>query len=194
MMSAMSDSRTPRRRWTRVAIALPVALLVLITGGTWLYIQSRGDAPDQSTEAVGRTDDVTGSVTIEGSKVTATTFTVDMATVASDESRRDNQFRGRIMAVSQFPTSTFTLTEPIELGSVPAVGEKVNVRATGDLTLRGTTKSVAFPLEAERTATGMNVAGSLPIVFTDWGIPNPSAGPARTEDRGELELLLVLGR
>lgn len=40
--------------------------------------------------------------------------------------------------------------------------------ALDDLTLRGTTR---------------------PVTFT----PNPSGGPARTEDDGELEFLLVLG-
>src|SRR5438094_546838 len=43
----------------------------------------------QSNVAVGRTSQVTGSIVVTGTKVTAGTFTVDMTTVASDESRRD---------------------------------------------------------------------------------------------------------
>ena len=70
----------------------------------------------QSNTAVGRTSSVTGSITVVGSTVTKASFTVDMTSVASDESRRDAQFNGRIMDTSTYPTGTFTLTEPIDLG------------------------------------------------------------------------------
>ena len=239
-----------RKPWTKVAIALPVALLVLATGGTWLYLNViRDDAPErlsldaganagasttiagqttttagptvstegvdgvwrvsagseagyrvdevlfgQSATAVGRTDDVTGEIEIDGVSVVRGSFTVDMTTVASDESRRDNQFRGRIMDVANHPTSTFELTSPIDLGTLPADGEEVEVEATGRLTLRGTTKPVTVGLQAQRSGPAIRVAGSIPIVFEEWGIPNPSFGPADTEDHGELEFLLVLSR
>jgi polyisoprenoid-binding protein YceI len=148
----------------------------------------------QSTEAVGRTSGVTGSLTIAGTKATAATFTVDMTTVASDETRRDNQFKGRIMDVATHPTSTFTLTTPIDFGSVPADGGRLTAKATGKLTLKGVTKEVTFEVEAERTGGTIRVAGSIPITFADYGIDNPSAGPAQVGDEGELEFLLVLGR
>ncbi|MBK9178999.1 MAG: YceI family protein [Acidimicrobiales bacterium] len=145
----------------------------------------------QNATAVGRTNAVTGSLTLEGGRVTEASFEVDMATVTSDESRRDDQFRGRIMDVATHPTSAFVLTAPIDLGSVPAEGETVSAEATGDLTLRGTTASVTFPVEARLQDGTIQVSGTIPIVFADWGIPNPSGGPVTTEDNGQLELLLV---
>lgn len=148
----------------------------------------------QNATAVGRTEDVTGEIDVDGTRVVSGSFTVDMTTVRSDESRRDNQFRGRIMDVASHPTSTFRLTSPIEVGRLPADGEKVTAKATGELTLRGTTRSVTFDLEAQRSGPSIRVAGSIPIVFEEWGIPNPSFGPADTEDHGELEFLLVLSR
>jgi len=148
----------------------------------------------QSTEAVGRTNDVTGSLTITGSTVGAGDFTVDMTTVKSDSSQRDNQFNGRIMNTSQFPTSTFKLTQPIELGSVPADGLEVSATATGDLTLKGTTKTVTFPVTARLSNGQVQVTGSIPITFADYGISNPSFGPASVGDDGTLEFLLVFER
>lgn len=148
----------------------------------------------QETTAVGRTSDVTGEMTIAGTAVTKGTFTVDMTTVASDKSQRDGQFRNRIMSTSEFPTSTFVLTKPIELGSIPADGEERKVKATGDLTLRGTKKPVTIDLTAKRAGSSITVAGSLPISFPEWKIPNPSGGPAEVGDDGEMELLLVLAR
>src|SRR5688572_12049774 len=76
----------------------------------------------QSNEAVGRTSDIDGSITINGTTVEAATFTVDMTSVESDQERRDRQFHGRIMNTSTYPKATFTLTEPIVLGSIPAEG------------------------------------------------------------------------
>ena len=148
----------------------------------------------QRATAVGRTEDVTGTMTLGGTTVSAASFTVDMTTVTSDEARRDGQFRGRIMNVAQFPTATFVLTQPIDLGTLPADGAQVTATATGRLTLHGTTKTVTFEVQAKRTGTAASVAGTIPVVFADYGIGNPSGGPAQTEDHGEIEFLLNLTR
>ncbi len=146
------------------------------------------------TEGVGESNAITGGLTIAGTSVTAADFTVDMATFESDESRRDGQFEGRIMTVSEFPTSTFVLTSPIELGSIPAEGEQITATATGDLTLRGTTQSVTFEVTAQLENDRIGVLGSIPIVFADYGIPNPSFATISTEDHGLLEFVLVFQR
>lgn len=146
----------------------------------------------QRVEAVGRTGAVTGTMEVAGATVTAAGFEVDLRTVTSDQSRRDDQFQGRIMDTARHPTATFELTEPIVLGAVPADGEEVSVEATGDLTLRGTTRPVTFTLLARRNGGAVEVNGTIPIAFGDYGIPNPSFGPASVGDEGELEVLLVL--
>jgi polyisoprenoid-binding protein YceI len=169
------------------------------TAGTWTVTSGSraGYRVDevlfgQRATAVGRTSDVTGSLVVGDTTVTSGSFTVDMTTVRSDQTRRDNQFNGRIMDVAQFPTATFTLTQPIDLGSLPADGQRVSTRATGRLTLRGTTKTVTIDVDAQRSGAGIEVASTIPITFDEWGIPNPSFGPAQTDDHGEIELLLVL--
>ena len=148
----------------------------------------------QSNTAVGRTSSITGSITISGSEVSAGSFTVDMTTVKSDESQRDHQFQGRIMDTSQFPTSTFALTKPIDLGSVPADGATITETATGNLTLHGTTKAVTFTVQARKSGSTISVSWSIPIVFADYNIDNPSGGPAQTSDNGTLEFLLNFAR
>jgi polyisoprenoid-binding protein YceI len=144
----------------------------------------------QNHEAVGRTSNVTGQITVSGSTVNATTFTVDLTTVASDEGRRDRAFQGRIMDTASFPTATFTLSQPIELGSVPASGAQRTVQARGQLTLRGTTKPVGVQLTTRYSGSLIEVSGSIPVKFAEWNIPNPSFGPANTEDNGVIEFLL----
>jgi polyisoprenoid-binding protein YceI len=142
----------------------------------------------QNHTAVGRTHAVTGHITISGTTVTSAAFTVRMATITSDASERDVQFQGRIMDTSSYPTGTLTLTRPIALAPLPAAG-------VVGLTLHGHTRQVTFPLRAERTARGIEVSGSIPILFADWDIPNPSfTGLVTTQDHGVLEFLLKLGR
>lgn len=148
----------------------------------------------QSNDAVGRTNAVNGSMAVTGTTVTTASFTVDMSTVTSDQTRRDNQFNGRIMETGTYPTSTFTLTEPIELGSIPAEGVERTVQAKGDLTLHGETKTVEFELTGRYSDSTIEIAGSIPITFADWNIPNPSFGPVSTEDHGVLEFALSFNR
>lgn len=141
-------------------------------------------------EAVGRTNAVTGSLTIDGTTLSAAEFTIDMATVQSDDGRRDNQYR-QIMAVDEFPTSTFTLAEPVDFGVEPTEGATADVSATGELTLRGVTQPVTFDLTARVENGQIGVLGNIPIVFADYGIANPSRAGITTEDNGLLEFVLV---
>ena len=77
-----------------------------------------------NTTAAGRSNQITGSMTIEGTTVTEASFTVDVGSITSDESRRDNQFRGRIMEVDQFPRPRSRSRAPIDFGAVPAAGSR----------------------------------------------------------------------
>ena len=149
----------------------------------------------QSATAVGRTSDVTGHLTIAGSTVTAAAFSVPMSTVHSDKSQRDAQFDGRIMDVSQYPTGTFALTSPIDLAPLPAGGVIKDYTAHGRLALHGTTRAVTFTLTAERKGSQIEVSGDIPVLFSDYGIANPSfAGFVTTQDHGLLEFLLVFSK
>jgi polyisoprenoid-binding protein YceI len=149
----------------------------------------------QNHVAVGRTGAITGHITISGTAVTAGTFTVRMATIKSDESQRDVQFRGRIMDTSAYPAATLTLARPVTLAPVPAPGTVRTYTVTADLTLHGHTRAVTFPLSADRTSGEIEVSGSIPILFAGWDIPNPGfTGFVTTQNHGTLEFLLKLAR
>jgi polyisoprenoid-binding protein YceI len=146
----------------------------------------------QDNIAVGRTSDIAGQLTIRGTTVTAGSFTAAMATIKSDQAERDVQFNGRIMDTSAFPTGKLTLTRPISFAPLPAVGVAKTYTADGRLTLHGSTRPVTFQLTAERTKTGIEASGSIPVLFSKWGIGNPSFGPISTQNHGLLEFLLAL--
>lgn len=148
----------------------------------------------QRKETAGRTESVTGTMVVEGLTVRSVEVVVDMASVRSNNSQRDEQYRGRIMDVEHFPTSTFVLTSPIELDRVPEDAEVVEREAVGDFTIRGVTRSVTFPLQAQLSGGRIMVLANVPVTWSDYGIPDPSTPLTRVQDHGEIELLLVFDR
>ena len=137
----------------------------------------------------GRSADVTGDLTVDALSLTAATITVDVASIATDESARDAYFRDTAMEVGQFPTATFTLTEPVTL-EAPVAGVAQTVSATGNLTLHGVTKSVTVELQAALTDTGGQVVGTIPITFSDYSVEAPDLGFVSVEDTGSIEFFL----
>jgi polyisoprenoid-binding protein YceI len=143
--------------------------------------------------AVGRSNEITGSLTIEGTTASVVA-TVEVENIVSNDSIRDGQFRGRIMDVSNFPTANFGTTEPIDFGTLPAGGEQVAATANGELTLKGVTQVVTVEIAAQASGTGIGVLGNIPITFTDYGIDNPSKPGVGLEDEGVVEFVLVFER
>ena len=98
-----------------------------------------------------------------------------MTTLRSDRSQRDGQLRTRGLQTSQFPEATFVLDEPIELESVPAVGEVITATANGTLTLHGVSRQVAVTLEAQLTDSAtIVVVGGTEVVLADYDIDPPT--------------------
>jgi polyisoprenoid-binding protein YceI len=146
-------------------------------------------------EAVGRTPDVEGTLTLTGTQVTAVEITANLTSLQSDDGRRDGQLRQQGIETGQFPTATFRMTEPIELGSIPAEGETVSASATGELTLHGVTRPVTMQLQARLSGGTITVAGSVPILFADYGIERPrSMLVLSIADNGTMEFQLHLTR
>jgi polyisoprenoid-binding protein YceI len=141
----------------------------------------------QDTTAVGRSSEVTGTLTVSDGQVSAATFDVDMRHFKSPESRRDRQFNGPIMSVDQFPTAKFVLTQPVPLPDAGAA-----TPAVGDLTLRGVTKPVTMSLSALDCGPYVDVVGSTKITFSDFSIPQPSSPGVSTSSDGTLEVKLKL--
>ncbi len=145
-----------------------------------------------STTAVGRTGEVTGSITIDGTKLTAATFEVDTASITTNDSRRNDNVHDAL-AVTRFPKATFVLSAPVELGADAAGGKALKVNATGALTIKGVTKNVTIPIEAQLVNGTVVVVGSTDIVFADFGVSVPrSAVVLSVDDHGILEFQLLL--
>lgn len=141
-------------------------------------------------EAVGRTSSVFGDLTIEGTAVSEASFAVGIASIISDDDRRDREFRGPVLNAEIFPFANFNLTSPIDLGEVPQDGVAVTVDATGELTLKGVTNEVVFPLSARLVNGEVQVAGTIDVVFADYDIEPPNTPVIVVRDEGVIEFSL----
>ena len=161
--------------------------------GTYVGFRIREElASVGETEAVGRTPAVTGTVTIDGQTVTATTIEADMTAITTDIGQRDGAAR-RALDTTNFPTATFVLTEPIDLGADPASGEPVSATAVGDLTIHGVTNPVEVAIDAQLVGDTIAIVGSTDVVFADYGVNVPSAAAVISlDDFGIIEFQLFL--
>jgi polyisoprenoid-binding protein YceI len=152
------------------------------------------------SDAIGRTSDVTGSITVveagDGAQLTAGEISIDTTTIASDEDRRDNRMRTEGLQTDQFPTATFTLTQPVDVPAAAIAGTATDVTLVGDLTLHGVTKAVEIPAQAVLANGQIQVAGSLSFLLADFQITAPNVGGfvVSIADEGALEFLVVFAK
>jgi polyisoprenoid-binding protein YceI len=124
--------------------------------------------------AVGRTPDVSGTMTVADGAVTAVDVEVDLTTLDSDSDRRDGALRSRGLESDRFPSATLTLTDPVTLPAGLTDGERATVTANGELTIHGVTNEAAIELQAELQGDNAVVVGNAPIALTDYGIDPPT--------------------
>jgi polyisoprenoid-binding protein YceI len=176
--------------------------------GTWTIapnslvgyrVRERLASLSADSDAVGRTNGITGTATIAGGGTALTlsdaSFTVDMTSLQSDRPMRDNRLRNDGIQTDQFPTSTFKLTQPVTLPAGATTGGPFDVTLHGDLTLHGVTKPVDIPAKAQLNGNLIQVAGSLSFPFSDYQINAPNiAGFVAVQENGTLEFLINLAK
>jgi polyisoprenoid-binding protein YceI len=177
--------------------------------GTWRIDASSGSLADGSSTyagyrveeevsgfgantAVGRTQDVSGSMTIGGTTITALDVTVDMTTLQSDRPQRDEQLGERGLETDRFPTATFTLTQPIDVGERPKDGTPIELTAVGNLTLHGVTRQVSVAIQAAISGDRIQAVASLDVALADYDIEKPTGFLiVSIADTGTIELHLL---
>jgi polyisoprenoid-binding protein YceI len=144
--------------------------------GSWVGYRAQEELVGVGgAEAVGRTPAVDGTITLAGTQVTAAELTADLTTLRSNEPMRDGQLGRQGVQTDRFPTATFLLTQPIDLGTIPAEGTPITVDAVGDLTIHGVTRNVTIPLAAVQQGHIIGAAGSLTFTWGDFGMTQPTS-------------------
>lgn len=145
-----------------------------------------------AVEAVGRTPEVTGEVTIEGTTLTAGEVVADVTAMVSNDSRREDNI-DEALESGTHPTATFTVTEAVDLGSDLSDGEVVTVTVPGTLTIHGVSQDVAVAMSVVRSGDVVVVTGTTPVTFADFDVDTPSSPiVVSLEDQGTIEFQLYL--
>lgn len=199
------DTSDPELTLTEDTSGSGEAVEVTSLDGPWTVVAGSGDsetvagyrveeefaAGARTVTANGRTNDVTGTLTVADQSVTEGEFIVDMTTLTSDETRRDGAIKSRGLVTNRFPEATFTLTEPIELPADIVDGQTFDVTGVGELTLHGVTQPVTLDLTARSVGSTFTVQGSAPIEMADYEIEPPSVGGFVTvADTGSFEFIV----
>ncbi|QGU07373.1 YceI-like domain protein [Corynebacterium occultum] len=142
----------------------------------------------------GSTQAVEGTVNISNDTLNAGEITVDMRELSSDNERRDINVRMSIFHTDDYPTSTFTITEPVDLSTVPDDGTPGQVELVGDLEIHGATNEVSGTFDVLRDEDKVVIAGNLPVNRIDFGLESPEFVAAKIAEEGELNIRISLGK
>lgn len=130
------------------------------------------------SDAIGKTNSVTGAIvgkldgTIDASQ---SKFVVDLRTLQSDRSQRDNFLKRSVLQTDQYPNAVFVPKEAPGLPlNLPPSGP-VSFKLTGDLTIRNVTKPVTWDVtcDAPQGNQGMCHA-TTSFKFEYFNIQQPS--------------------
>ena len=132
------------------------------------------------SDAVGRTSQMTGNATFTESHdivtITAASFNVNVSTLKSDRSMRDEKIHEIGLESSRYPSATFVLSTPAALPAAAVTGKIVHLHVTGVFNIHGTAKTETLPLEMNLSDTTVEAVGSLTFPWGEFNMTAPSIG------------------
>ncbi len=148
--------------------------------------------PSDRRATSGSTQAVEGWATIEAGTLKAGEVVVDMEQISTDNERRDINVRNKIFHTNEYPTATFSITEPADLSEVPGNGTPGKVTLTGEMEIRGETRPMVHEFDILRDGDRIIVAGDVLIDRHEYGVESPEFVAAKIDDTGELNIRLAL--
>lgn len=128
------------------------------------------------SDAVGTTKALSGQIVVnpDGTIVSEESrIVVDLTTLRSDESRRDNYIKTNTLQTSRFPTAEFVPKEIRGLPSpLPTSGEG-QFQLIGDLTLHGVTRQVTWEVTARLDGQTLTGSAITSFTFADFNLTVP---------------------
>ncbi len=127
-------------------------------------------------DAVGETSAITGSIALDkaGAVVrSASSFDVNMTGLTSDESRRDNYVRSRLLRTDSFPTTRLAVTGVRSLPSPLPTSGRVQFQLLGDLTIKGITRPTTWNVTADVSGDALTGTAATAFTFTDFQLTQP---------------------
>jgi polyisoprenoid-binding protein YceI len=148
------------------------------------------------SEAIGRTKDVSGELQLEGDGILRgqiLNMRVDLRTLTSDQSRRDNFIRQNTLQTDQFPYVEFRSTET----SGPAVfrpGEEVDFQIPGLMTVKGQERPIVWEARAKLDGDTITGTATVRVKLSDFGLEPPRLAILSVDDEMTWQIDLVAER
>ena len=129
-------------------------------------------------EAVGYTESITGGIYIDsqGNPSDNSVINIDLSTLKSDESRRDNYLRGSSLETDKFPEATFKVLDIQGLDLSSLISSQKNdfqIQMIGDLSIHGVTKRKSWNIDATYEMGKLKGKGSVEFPFSDFDMDIP---------------------
>lgn len=150
--------------------------------------------PGDERVTSGSTGYVTGHAKISNSTLESATVDVDMDQLTTDRDVRDVNMKDKLFETSKFPTSTFTLTEPVDVSQVPEDGTTGEVTVAGELTIKEHTEPVEAKFQALRDGDLLIVSGEVEINREDFGVHSPDLIAAKITETGTVDIRLSFAK
>lgn len=153
---------------------------------------------DLPNDAIGKTKSVQGAIVVDQQGTVSadqSKFEVDLGSLTSDQSRRDNFIKNNTLNTAQYPTAVFVPTAVTGLPSpIPDSGDGA-FQLTGNLTLHGVTKPVTWNVTAKKTGNQLTGTASTVIKLVDFGMTPPKVPVVLSiEDNITLEVDFTLAQ
>jgi polyisoprenoid-binding protein YceI len=171
----------------------------------WKILQSQSEADYYVGETLasigvpssanGKTSDISGTFYLNAAgdaldTSQASAFTVDLTTLKSDQSRRDQRVQDAL-DTGQFSSATFT-AESISGMTTPDSDGKVSFQLLGTLDLHGVRRQVIWDVKATRQANVISAIATLDFNFSDYDINPPNIGGfVSVQDHGQLQAVII---
>lgn len=128
--------------------------------------------------AVGTTTAVVGEIVLDaaGNPLAGSRIDIDLRTLQTDETRRDNYLRTNSLESDAFPLATFVVTRIDDWSAPLAEGETTTFDMVGDLTVHGVTKEVVWESTATIAEDVITGTATVEVEMGDFDIEKPSVG------------------
>jgi polyisoprenoid-binding protein YceI len=128
--------------------------------------------------AVGTTNAIVGEIVVdgEGNPVAGSRIDIDLRTLTTDETRRDNYLRTNSLESDTYPLATFILTGVENWSGSLADGEEVTFDMVGHLTVHGVTREVTWESTATLDDGVLTGTATVEVEMGDFDIEKPSVG------------------
>jgi polyisoprenoid-binding protein YceI len=155
----------------------PTRLVVAPSGNEARWrVRERLASFDFPNDAVGTTRDIGGAIVIGADgqpDSTASKITVNLTTLQSDRSMRDNYIKRRTLETDRFPTAVLVPTRFLRLRTpMPDTGT-FTFEIVGNLTVHGVTKSTTWLVTAVGKDGGFAGTALTRVTFEDFAMAQP---------------------